>query len=271
MNITFTKMHGCGNDFILVDNRNMEIPHSQQPKLAKKLCRRKFDIGGDGLIFIENPDLEQADFKWRFYNADGSEAEMCGNGGRCAALFAFVNNIAPKDLAFETIAGVIQASIIEDDRVKLQLTPPEDLAQGLKLDLQNNEAALDCLNTGVPHACCFVDDIELADVVGNGNEIRFHEKFSPNGTNVNFIQVTGQNSISIRTYERGVEDETLACGTGAVAAAIISALNGFANSPVDVLTRGGDVLKIYFNIDGDRIKEVFMEGPAVMVCSGHTS
>ncbi len=263
-------MHGCGNDFILVDNREMTVSHAEQPGLAEKLCRRKFDIGADGLVFIEKPDGDEADFKWKFYNADGSEAEMCGNGGRCAALFAWLNKITGRELAFETLAGVIHASITGENQVKLQLTPPTDLATGLKAEIDGRELVLDCINTGVPHACCLVDDIDAVDVEQTGRAIRFHKLFAPNGTNVNFVTVHDSQTISIRTYERGVEAETMACGTGAVASAIVSAISGRTESPVDVRVAGGDVLKIHFSIKGQEIVDVFMEGPAVPVCIGET-
>lgn len=263
-------MQGCGNDFILIDNRDMIVSHADQPALSRKLCKRKFNIGADGLIFIEKPETTEADFKWKFYNADGSEAEMCGNGGRCAALYAWLNNITEKELSFETMAGIIHASVIDENRVKLQLTAPVDLVTGLKTDVNGNEIILDCLNTGVPHACWFLDNIDKVDVDKNGKAIRFNELFAPNGTNVNFVKVKDRHKIEIRTYERGVEAETLACGTGAVASAILSSINGFTEPPVEVLVRGGDILKIYFSMHDKEIRDVFMEGPAVPVCIGET-
>lgn len=267
MRIPFWKMHGGGNDFILVDNRYGAVSVYDGPELARKLCRRKYSIGADGLILIENSD--RADFRWRFYNADGSEAEMCGNGARCAARFAFLTGISGPRPSFETRAGIIHAEVT-DGRVRIGLSRPTNLALDIPLEA-GGPLVVHHLNTGVPHTVIFTDDIASAPVNELGPLVRFHERFRPAGTNVNFVQIHSPHRISIRTYERGVEDETLACGTGSVAGAILSFLRGSASSPVSVLTRGGEELTVYFRSAGNGdIDDVFLEGDAVLVCSGIT-
>ena len=266
--IEFSKMHGSGNDFVLIDNRNGLISRQDAPEAARRLCRRKFGIGADGLILIE--ECPDADFMWGFYNADGSEAEMCGNGGRCAARFAFMKGIAPADMTFRTLAGNISAHV-RGTKVKLQLSEPHGLFMDREFDVNGAAVTASFLNTGVPHVVVIVDDIEHVPVVEIGRALRTHDFFAPEGTNVNFAAVQGKNRISVRTYERGVEDETLACGTGSVACAIISSLKGLVTGPVEVVTRGGEVLKVYHKAHDDgRITDVFLEGDAVLVYSGVT-
>ncbi len=260
-------MHGSGNDFILIDNRKRLILPEHAEEAAITMCRRGFGIGADGLILIE--ESGKAHFRWRFLNADGSLADMCGNGGRCAARFAYIEGIAPAEMEFETGAGIIKAEV-KDGEVKLQLPPPHGLALDEELRLRDRTMTVHFLNTGVPHTVIFVNDLESIPVFEIGRLIRHHRKFAPEGTNVNFAEVKDRSSIRIRTYERGVEDETLACGTGAVASAVISALKADTASPIRVETWGGEDLKIYFNIQGEEIKEVFLEGKAVLVFTGRT-
>jgi len=263
--LSFKKMHGSGNDFILIDNREGKIRDSQGPNLAALLCRRKFAVGADGLILIENSD--RADFKWHFFNADGSTAEMCGNGGRCAARFAHLSGIAPKKLRFETEAGIIHADV-ENSIVKLQLTRPKDLKLDVPIKIHDKIFSLNCLNTGVPHAVYLTPDLESIPILEWGRLIRFDPFFQPAGTNVDFVQIFDRQTILIRTYERGVENETLACGTGAVAGAILSACKNMTESPVKVSTRSGEILTVYFRLDGREVRNVFLEGEAVLVYSG---
>ncbi|MFO8240451.1 MAG: diaminopimelate epimerase [Dissulfuribacterales bacterium] len=263
--LSFKKMHGSGNDFILIDNREGKIRDSQGPNLAALLCRRKFGVGADGLILIENSD--RADFKWHFFNADGSTAEMCGNGGRCAARFAHLSGIAPKKLRFETEAGIIHADV-ENSIVKLQLTRPKDLKLDVPIKIHDKTFSLNCLNTGVPHAVYLTPDLESIPILEWGRLIRFDPFFQPAGTNVDFVQIFDRQTILIRTYERGVENETLACGTGAVAGAILSACKNMTESPVKVSTRSGEILTVYFRLDGREVRDVFLEGEAVLVYSG---
>lgn len=264
--IAFTKMSGTGNDFIIVDNRAGLIPGAAASEFARRVCRRKFSAGADGLILIENS--HQADFQWQFYNADGSVAEMCGNGARCAARFAYAKKIAPASMRFLTLAGIIEATII-GDAVKVKLTEPTNLQLGQELDTAGTVRTVHFVNTGVPHVVCFVADIAATDVVALGRPIRQHVRYQPAGTNVNFVGISG-NGLMVRTYERGVEDETMACGTGAVASAAIGALLGHVSSPVPVTTSGGEQLVIHFEVEPPRgtIREVYLEGPANFIYDG---
>ncbi|MCU0578418.1 MAG: diaminopimelate epimerase [Desulfobacterota bacterium] len=264
--LKIVKMSGSGNDFILVDNRLQTYSDTAMIRLTRLLCRRGLSVGADGLIFIGPSD--RYDFKWRFFNADGSEAEMCGNGGRCAARFAQMLGLAGEEMTFETIAGPIQARVA-GRVVKLQLTPPRDL----RLDQEVPGGALpykvDFINTGVPHAVLWVDDPEQVDVVGLGAAIRFHPAFQPAGTNVDFARLENDRTLTLRTYERGVEAETLACGTGAVASAAIAVLKGKSRSPVPVRTRGGEILVVHLEGQGpDGFAAVFLEGMVTLVFQG---
>src|SRR4030065_1268273 len=239
MKIPFTKMSGSGNDFILIDHREPFLKEKNLKGFIQKACRRRVSVGADGLVLVERS--KKADFKWRFYNADGGEAEMCGNGGRCAARFAYLKGIAGPSLKFETLAGILSAQV-DGKRVKLEMTKPF----GLKLDetllIDGKKQIFSSINTGVPHAVLFVEDVEGLDIVQIGRALRFHSHFSHSGTNVNFIRLEDGSQLSIRTYERGVEDETSACGTGAVAAALWVAFKGLVKSPVSIRTRGGEIL-----------------------------
>lgn len=265
--ISFFKMTGSGNDFIIIDNRNGEIDADHCRELVKSACRRKLSVGADGLILIENDP--EADFKWRFFNADGSEAEMCGNGARCAARFAYLQNIVQKPrMAFRTLAGIIEAEMC-GERVKIRITPPQGIRPDLRMEVEENSFYVHFINTGVPHVVWFFDDeaaLEKADVLRYGRTLRFHPDFQPAGTNVNFACIDGEHSMIIRTYERGVEGETLACGTGAVASALIAAVRKRVSSPVGVRTRGGEVLTIYFEQqDLPEFSGVYLEGDAKVV------
>jgi len=258
-------MSGSGNDFIIIDNREKIIPDENISDFIVGVCRRKMSVGSDGLILIEN--ASGADFKWRFYNSDGSVAEMCGNGARCAARFAMLNRIAGADMTFQTLAGTISAQV-RDKLVKINVPNPTDLNLDYPVNLQGGPLTVSSVNTGVPHVVIPVDDIDGAEVFEMGREIRYHEKFAPAGTNVNFMSPRDGGRIAIRTYERGVEDETLACGTGAIAGAIIAALKFNKKSPVDVVTRSGEHLFIYFKAAAGGFDEVFLEGDARVVYRG---
>ena len=257
MKIPFMKMSGSGNDFILIDHRKPLIGGDRMKEFARKVCQRRISVGADGLIFIENS--EKADFKWRFFNADGSEAEMCGNGGRCAARFAWLKGIAGPRLTFQTLAGILSAEV-DGKRVKLEMTKPHSLKLDKALLIDGEMRILSSINTGVPHAIQFVEDLEAVDVVRTGRSIRRHPHFAPSGTNASFVRREKDSQLSVRTYERGVEDETLACGTGTVASALIAAFKGFARSPVSIKTSGGEILTVYFDIEGREVKRVFFEG-----------
>ena len=273
--IAFAKLSGTGNDFIIIDHREMFISEEDQSEFARLVCRRRFSVGADGLILIENS--ETADFRWQFYNGDGSRAEMCGNGARCAARFAYEKNIAPAVMRFETDAGEIEAFILQTsgESVKIRLTGPEDLRLNIPLSIGNVEQSLHFINTGVPHTVVLVNDAGLVPVADWGREIRFHETFQPAGTNANFTQVLPGDTLMVRTYERGVEGETMACGTGAVASALVTALLDQANPPVTVITSGGEQLTIHFSLTGegrdrhlDPDAGIFLEGPVHSIYEG---
>ncbi len=263
--IPFYKMHGSGNDFVLIDHRGQFIPEAGQREFARRVCARQVGAGADGLILLENSVA--ADFRWRFYNADGSEAEMCGNGGRCAARCAVLQGIAPEKLSFETLAGIIHAEV-KGRQVKLLMTGIGDLALDQEIPLDGQTVTGHFIRVGVPHLVVPVTDLEQAPVTDWGRKLRFHPLFQPAGTNVNFVRFPDSGKVEIRTYERGVEDETLACGTGAVASALIAARLGRAASPVAVHTRGGEVLTIYFQPQGQVFGEVYLEGQALVVYQG---
>ena len=266
--IDFYKMSGSGNDFILVDNRAKLIEAALAPELARNLCRRKVSVGADGLILIENDD--EVDFRWNFFNADGSTAEMCGNGGRCVARLANILGICGPSLSFRTLAGIIRAEV-SGSRVKLQMTEPRDLRLDLELDVNGQRFNTHFVNTGVPHTVFILDGPETLaqqEVVGEGRKVRYHSQFAPAGTNVNFIAVLGEQALAIRTYERGVEDETLACGTGATAVALVGAAKGMVRPPVDVHMKSGETLTIYFDSDKLLPEEVYLEGETTVIYQG---
>ncbi|GJL79689.1 MAG: diaminopimelate epimerase [Nitrospinaceae bacterium] len=265
MAIKFTKMSGSGNDFVVIDNRVPVVADEAKRDFASRVCAPKTSVGADGVIFIENSDV--ADFKWDFYNNDGSSAEMCGNGGRCVARYAYENKIAPSNLSFETTAGIITAEV-SGHTVKVKLTKPADFIQNIDIDLNGVAYNVDSINTGVPHAIVYADDLEAVDIQAVGHAIRFHPKFAPAGTNVDWVQKKNGNALSIRTYERGIEGETLACGTGAVASALLASYRKQVKPPVEVKTRGGDILKIHFNPSDKLIEDVYLEGPAKITFEG---
>jgi len=258
-------MNGAGNDFILVDNRAGQVRLTATQVAA--LCHRQRGIGADGLMLLIPCVSGGADWAWDFYNGDGSRAEMCGNGARCFARYVQRLTGAPGPLTFETVAGVITASF-EGDQVTVNLTAPSNLRLDQRIEVRGEFVTVDSLNTGVPHAVVFVADADRAMVQPLGAALRYHAQFAPKGTNVNFVQVLAPGSIRVRTYERGVEGETLACGTGVTASALVSARrHGFA-SPVRVRVQGGDTLEVRFDRDGDEFREVRLTGPADFVFEG---
>ncbi len=265
--IPFSKLNGCGNDFILIDNRASVVPEDRLREFTVHVCRRKLSVGADGLILIE-PSTNGADFRWRFFNSDGSTAEMCGNGARCAARFAYLHGIAGPEMVFETEVGPIHARM-EDRRVLLKMTEPRDLRLDVPLDLDGRRMTVHGVNTGVPHAVVLPNGNEAFDVVETGRRIRYHEAFAPAGANVNFLSQGKDGRWINRTYERGVEDETLACGTGCVAGALILSRVTGHPSPIHLLTRSGGTLTIRFRERDGRYEEVHLEGDARVVYSGH--
>jgi len=259
--LIFTKMNGAGNDFVLIDNRAGDMMLSAAQ--VAHLCHRQRGVGADGLILLKSCASDQADWAWDFFNSDGSEAEMCGNGARCFA--SYVSKVAGDNgnISFLTVSGVIRAQI-DGSIVTVNLTAPTDLRVEETISLSIGERQIHLVNTGVPHAVLFVDDADEAMVASLGREIRHHEHFAPAGTNVNFVQLVEPGHIRVRTYERGV-GETLACGTGVTAAAMIAnRLRNFV-SPIKVDVLGGDTLEVSFDEDLNNIR---LTGPAEFVYEG---
>ncbi len=261
--VDFTKMNGAGNDFVMIDNRELGLRLT--PEQIQKICHRQRGIGADGILMLRLAK-GNADLGWDFFNQDGSEGEMCGNGARCFARFAQRHLDGRESLSFETLAGVIEARLIGES-VTISLTPPQDFRIGDRIDTSSGELKIHSVNTGVPHAVLFVEDADEAMVSELGHEIRHHMHYAPAGTNVNFVQRTNNDSIRVRTYERGV-GETLACGTGVSAAALITARLHGCGSPIHVRVLGGDDLSVEFEADSDSFANVRLTGPAEFVYSG---
>ncbi len=266
MLLHFYKMNGAGNDFVVIDNRDLSVCLSKRQ--IELLCDRHRGVGADGLLAVE-PAENGADFRFRYYNADGGEAEMCGNGARCFGRFtAALMEDLPERVTFETIAGTLAAEIVEEN-IRIAMSVPKDLKLDTGVTIPGLDAALRFVNTGVPHVVAFVDDLASVEVVKHGAAIRYHEVFAPAGTNANFVKVIAPGHIAIRTYERGVEDETLACGTGMVACALMHHLLTGAPSPVKVDVKGGDTLEIGFEKTGETaFANVTLTGPADFVFEG---
>ncbi len=262
--IHFWKMNGAGNDFVMLDNRTLQ--HDLSKEQIAALCDRHRGVGADGLLAVE-PAQHGADFRMRYYNADGGEAEMCGNGARCFARFA--NMLAGWNLervSFETPAGVIGATY-HGDNVRIVMSDPHDHRPGLALDVCGQQKTVHFINTGVPHAVVVVENLETVPVREWGAALRYHTGFAPKGTNANFLKATTE-GITIRTYERGVEDETLACGTGMVACALVHHELTGAPSPVKVKVKGGDTLEVGFEKTAEGYRDVTLTGPADIVFQG---
>jgi diaminopimelate epimerase len=245
--LSFVKMSGTGNDFVMINNMVLGLK-ADLSKLALRLCNRRFGIGADGIILIE--PATEADFTMRIFNSDGSEAEMCGNGSRCAAQFAAAQGIAGSKMKFKTLAGIIEAEL-NANGAAIKLTGPTGMRKDIPVNVKGIEYMMQSINTGVPHAVLFTDNVDFISVKMLGSAIRYHEAFKPAGTNVNFVQVIDKGTIRVRTYERGVEDETLACGTGATASALLSAaMQGVSGRPVKVIVPGGELMIDFAFKDG---------------------
>jgi diaminopimelate epimerase len=262
--LRFTKMNGAGNDFVLLDNR-AEALRLTTAQIAR-LCDRHRGVGADGVLVLERP-TNGADFRMRYYNADGGEAEMCGNGARCFARFADRAAGPLKQLTFETPAGTIGAQLA-GELVTLQMSQPNDLRLGLELPIGGEKIRAAYIDSGVPHVVLPVAKIDEVDVRSLGAALRHHPMFAPRGANANFSEQRGPHAIAIRTFERGVEDETLACGTGVVASALIFSSHENVAGPIDVLVRGGDTLQVDFSREGNRFTNVTLTGPADFVFDG---
>jgi len=265
--LAFVKMSGAGNDFVLIDNRAEELPEGRKAALARAICERRTGVGADGLILLERPSGRGCDVRMRIFNPDGSEAEMCGNGSRCLALFATELGAAKAKMTIETPAGPIRAEV-KSGRAEVELTPPGEISSRGVLEFGGARGEVFFVNTGVPHAVTFVEDLDGADVRAWGRALRYHQAFAPAGANADFVCVSGPNSIAIRTYERGVEDETLACGTGAAASALVAASREGWGGAVRVSVRSGETLVIRPSGRPPRYDKVALEGGVRVVFRG---
>ncbi len=277
--INFTKMSGAGNDFIVID-RNINGEFELDPSKIKSLCNRRTGIGADGFIIIS--DIDKYDFVMEYFNADGSTGSLCGNGARCAIKFANdTNRLKYGKAKFISNNEYFLGEVISEDIIKFCLNNPKKIKINFKIKAFNQLINSSFADTGSPHVVINIDDVlvnekntasnftelETFPVYDVGKEIRCNKDFLPEGTNVNFIKIKND-KVFIRTYERGVEDETLACGTGSVAAAIISSINSNLNPPINLITRGGDELTVDFKLDKKEITNISLIGPAKTIFNG---
>jgi diaminopimelate epimerase len=291
--IEFYKLQASGNDFILVEGQKPRSLKLSYKDFAKEYCQRKFGVGADGLLVIE--PSRKADFRMRIFNPDGSEAEMCGNGARCAALWASskfkAQSSRPRMIKLETKAGIVEAKVCKAQCLKskvknlkinnnlwgnvmIKMSEPYDLRFNIPIKVFGRTVKVNFINTGVPHAVIFVEGLDKINVEEIGRALRFHKKFSPQGANVDFLEFIKDNYVKIRTYERGVEAETLACGTGVVASAIVASYQlpiVGCQFNIRVLTRSGEALEVYFNRRNDNIEDVWLEGKAYLIYKGEVS
>lgn len=265
MVLHFTKMHGAANDFIMLDDREGSVPW-QDYVLMSLLAARRTGVGCEGIILIQRSN--RADFRMRFLNPDGTEVDMCGNGARCAAWFAHKIGAAPKSMTMETSCGLLDAELIDDCNVKVWMPEPTARSYGMVISLDGRQITGDYINTGVPHFVIRTDSPESIDIQSLGRAIRLHPAFAPEGVNVDFITQREPSRLSMRTYERGVEAESGACGTGAVAAAITAVEAHAATLPVSVRTGGGFILLIDADWRGSRCTGLTLTGPVREVYQG---
>jgi len=263
--LPFVKMTGAGNDFVVIDNRSLRL--SLTADQIGWLCDRHFGIGADGLLAVEPAGQPDADFRMRYYNADGGEAEMCGNGARCFARYVHpLRRACAEKVRFLTPAGLITGEYVGEE-VRIGLTAPTEIKTHQRADFGWGEIEYHFINTGVPHVVFFVSDEDEPEVIVQGRAIRRSSIF-PRGTNVNFVQITEAGKLIVRTYERGVEAETLACGTGVVASALLTSRVRHLALPLGVKVRAGDTLTVDAQVDGDGYRDVTLTGPALEVFSG---
>lgn len=263
MKLKFWKMSAAGNDFIFI-YQNEKFSSNFKRKLAIKLCERKISIGADGIIFVKK--IDKNSLKVEYLNSDGTKA-FCGNGTRCAALWFYLNIKKLKTINLYTIKGILKAEIKNKNRILLQMPEIKQIDLNCKGKFPKWVKEIHFIDTGTRHSVIPLKEIEKLDIISMGREIRYNPYFLPKGTNVNFIRFK-KNDVYIRTYEKGVEDETLSCGTGITAAGIISAILYNKKSPIRIISKNGDKFYLWFKIENKKIKEVFLEGPAQMVFSG---
>lgn len=270
MSTPYSKYSGCGNDFIIIDNRKKVFDEGNRTEI-KRLCHRRLGIGADGVILLEKSTT--ADFRMRIFNADGSEAEMCGNGVRCLVKFIRELGLNDQQYSVETISQMVEASL-DGDLVSVKMPQPFDIQYFTTISINETPLTVHYLNTGVPHVVIFVRDIEDDSLMKIASSVRHHPSFSPKGANVNFVAVSKGNgtisdhTIYVRTYERGVEGETLACGTGAAASAIAAAHVHGLQCPITVSPKSKDLLHITFTGSHHSPENLILSGPAVKICDG---
>jgi diaminopimelate epimerase len=269
----FTKIQGVGNDFIILNNMRLNLSKDKFPYLAKRLCERKVSIGADGLMIIDYSE-GNSDFKMLFFNSDGSVGEMCGNGARCIARYAYTNNLAPKNMTFETTAGLVSAEILENRQVKVKLNNPGiiNLNNDINIDGTNYKCTyIELGSPGIPHLVLSYQGLKntcTADIYELGKSLRYYKEL-PKGANVNFFDVLDEKTIVVKTYERGVEDFTLACGTGSASTAIALLLNKYINENViKVIVPGGELF-VEIEMKDEKINKVFLIGDTNIVAIGN--
>lgn len=269
--LTFTKMSGAGNDFLMIEDLPSDV---NLKKLAIRACDRTNGVGADGIILVEKSLKKSFDYKMRIINADGSEAEMCGNGARCFAAYVAKSFQPDKEIfSFETLAGEILGKAKGEEAV-VRLTPPSDCEPDIPILVNGREMHVSHINTGVPHTVIFVHELAKIDVQTIGSLIRSHKAFEPRGTNVNFVERLNSELVDVRTYERGVEGETKACGTGTVASALLSFLTSspettsIKGARMKVRTSGGEILTVTFDLENKKFTNVWLKGSARFICKG---
>lgn len=267
--IPFTKMHGSGNDFVVVDNRQGVIPDDEVAGFTRAICRPHLGLGADGVVLIDEARGD-ADFRWRYINADGTDGDLCGNGAMCGARFAFDAGIAPAECAFETPAGRIRATVHDGGPlVTVQVIDARVMGEGLALDDDPAVTAFDHVLVGVPHVVAMMPDADAKTGFDAwGRALRHHPAVGPAGANVNLVHRIDGMTIRMRTYERGVEAETLACGTGSVASALVAARRGLVRQPVTVVTSSGKPIRVAWSPTADGATAISMTGEATIVARG---
>ncbi len=265
--VNFEKIVGSGNDFLIVEMNNAKDAWLKE--LTKAACHRKYGFGADGILVLER--VSGADVRMRIFNADGSEAEMCGNGARCTAFYVAQRKktAGMKRVSIQTRSGRVESWVRGFD-VGIQLTRPKSLACAIPLKIGQRQIKVNFIDTGVPHTVIFVEGLDKMDVDSLGRAVRFHKRFAPRGTNVNFVEVQGHDSIRVRTYERGVEAETLACGTGSVASSLVAA-RCFGTGPAGIIkvqVASGETLTVRFEDTAEGFKNVWLAGPVRLVGKG---
>ena len=261
----FMKMAGGGNDFIMLNGQTS--PVTDPARLAGRACVRGLSIGADGLIIV-SADSTEADVRMLYFNSDGSRADFCANGTRCAARFAFLEGLAQRTMTIEADCGVVTATVLADDRVRLSVAGPKNVELEKKLELEDATITGAHLEVGVPHFVELVDDLWDLDVASRGRAVRRHPDLQPAGANANFISIRGRNRLDIRTFERGVEGETLSCGSGVIASVAASALSGRVDSPVTVRNRSGVEYEASFKRTPDALSSLELTGDARVVYEG---